>query len=845
MSNDYFNIDNNYKSEYNFSRVKFGINKPILETELNEMQVIQEEARASLVRQMVPSGFLEKVILGFNEAPIVFNKNESGATFVSNTIALAPSRALVGGHELLVMGKVSIGSTDNYEVLQLGDTSGTSYSATNNHDLVFLEVWFQEISENTAMKKNGNINGETISGTVVDVRVGEETSRRVGIRYRVRVAQAISYSGNYNVFHGNNIYAQGPLNMEPTDGNNQFKFEPVGSQTGDFGLFVASNGTKNNASSAKDIGEALGVLNGYVYALPMFVVKRRIKKDYSSFGIDYILHAPEYSANKVSYRPDGLFCDQIVPSDIIDIRKVVSFSSPNVNQLFDDTFRKIVTGVGRPQLVKETINLEGLSVAFDNRVHEEEIVQLVNVNPNDNYFTLDVGANNQNSLYDIFKFTLVDTDSTNTTLTFSYIVPAEFTISPDTTEIWGKINNSTDGFAKFTDVSFDEGDRKITVNELTEYTEYVFEMRVLKEGVTYKSKQVTARTKDVTAPSVPTGLAASDVTSSGVKLTWTESTDNGGSGVKQYKVYQDDVLLASTATTSYNVTGLLEYTSYTFKVVAVDNQDNESGFATLTTKTKDVTAPTKPDGLFASENTETKFKLTWNSSTDVGSGVKEYKVYLKKQSDSIYTFNQTIIAITGVNQNTVINGLTQGTAYLVYVVAVDSEENNSFNSDSVTVNTLVSPDTEVPSVPNDLTSSSVTPTSISINWAASTDNVGVTAYEVYDGSNLVGTVTGSGPNAPVTTFNVTGLNANTTYSFTVKAKDAAGNKSAASAALSVKTAVAPPPTDTTPPTAPSNLVVSSLTGNSFTLSWSASTDNIGVTGYEVYLNNSKIGRAHV
>ncbi|WP_415839989.1 fibronectin type III domain-containing protein, partial [Paenibacillus endophyticus] len=98
---------------------------------------------------------------------------------------------------------------------------------------------------------------------------------------------------------------------------------------------------------------------------------------------------------------------------------------------------------------------------------------------------------------------------------------------------------------------------------------------------------------------------------------------------------------------------------------------------------------------------------------------------------------------------------------------------------SVTTNAAA--DTQAPSAPTGLTAPSKTDTTVNLSWTASTDNVGVTGYEVYRGATLAGTTTGA------TTLQVTGLTANTAYSFTVKAKDAAGNLSAASSALSITT----------------------------------------------------------
>lgn len=89
-------------------------------------------------------------------------------------------------------------------------------------------------------------------------------------------------------------------------------------------------------------------------------------------------------------------------------------------------------------------------------------------------------------------------------------------------------------------------------------------------------------------------------------------------------------------------------------------------------------------------------------------------------------------------------------------------------------------DTQAPTAPTNLRATGTTSTSVSLAWNASTDNVGVTGYDVYRGSALVTTTT-------ATSYTVTGLTPGTAYTFTVKARDAAGNVSAASNALSVTT----------------------------------------------------------
>ncbi|MFC4531329.1 glycosyl hydrolase family 18 protein [Sphaerisporangium dianthi] len=134
-------------------------------------------------------------------------------------------------------------------------------------------------------------------------------------------------------------------------------------------------------------------------------------------------------------------------------------------------------------------------------------------------------------------------------------------------------------------------------------------------------------------------------------------------------------------------------------------------------------------------------------------------------------------------------------------------------------------DTSAPSTPGSLRSTGTTSSSVSLAWNASTDNVGVTGYNVYRGGTLVTTVSG-------TSHTDFGLTAGTAYAYTVKARDAAGNLSAASNTLNVTTSTGGG--DTTAPSTPGSLRSTGTTSSSVSLAWNASTDNVGVTGYNVY-----------
>jgi hypothetical protein len=117
---------------------------------------------------------------------------------------------------------------------------------------------------------------------------------------------------------------------------------------------------------------------------------------------------------------------------------------------------------------------------------------------------------------------------------------------------------------------------------------------------------------------------------------------------------------------------------------------------------------------------------------------------------------------------------TQGTFTIVWTYN-DGNGNTSTQSQTVVV-----ADTIAPTTPASLTVSGTTSNSTNLSWTPSTDNIAVTGYDVYKGATLQGTTSG-------TTYSVTGLTAATAYTFTVKAKDTAGNVSPSSNTVNVTT----------------------------------------------------------
>jgi PQQ-dependent dehydrogenase (s-GDH family) len=282
--------------------------------------------------------------------------------------------------------------------------------------------------------------------------------------------------------------------------------------------------------------------------------------------------------------------------------------------------------------------------------------------------------------------------------------------------------------------------------------------------------QVTTLVPDTDPPTPPSNLAASNISQSSLTLNWAASTDN--IGVAGYDVYQNGVKINSAlvGTTSYQVNGLQALTTYDFYVVALDAAGNGSAPSpVLNLTTPDTEAPSSPTGLQSSGLTATSVTLSWNPSTD-NTGVAGYDVY-----QNGVKINTAIVTATNYD----VSGLTQATTYSFYTRALDAAGNMSPNSNTVIVTT---PDTQAPSAPTGLSSSNLTSSSVTLNWTAASDNVGVTGYDVYRNGLKVNP-------APVTgtSYNVTGLAASTAYSFYVQAFDAAGNFSANSNTINLTT----------------------------------------------------------
>ena len=488
--------DNSYNIESGISRVKFGTNKPLLEVELNEVQKIQEELQASLVNKVIPSGFLNKKLFDFNEDQVVLNPNST-----PNSFAISPCDLIVAGHNVRIQGKYLI-NNNQYELINLGEPP-ISYDELNpsNFDFVFLEVWFQEIGENSNIYSYGNVNGEILSNSpshldfpkthpIVDPRVGTETSRRVSLMYRVRVQKNILFQISENIFELNNIYAQGSLLATPNENKKRFIFRKSENYY-DKGIFVAKSEEK------KDINSELRVLNGIVYAVPMFVIRRKVEKNYDEKNINHLIHAPRKHPEKISYRFDEAYCDFLLPADVIDVRKMISFQYPKNNKILDDVFLSLISGRGNPIVEQKTLLTNGINNTYNNREHVEDIVKVVEVKNTDTSFVLfdsfsSAQETDQTLLYDIFslRFENIDVSSNQVKLYFS--IPSYF---PSNSSINVEFLNAQVWEKAKTNQTIKKSTTNTIVLGLSSNTNYVFRLILQKKsGEKYCSKKINLTT---------------------------------------------------------------------------------------------------------------------------------------------------------------------------------------------------------------------------------------------------------------------------------------------------------------------------------------------------------------
>jgi chitodextrinase len=392
---------------------------------------------------------------------------------------------------------------------------------------------------------------------------------------------------------------------------------------------------------------------------------------------------------------------------------------------------------------------------------------------------------------------------------------------------------------------------------------------------------------DTELPSIPTGLSGNPISSTEIDLTWNASTDTGGSGLAGYRVYRDGVEVGTTTVTSYSDTGLDPDTTYTYTVSAYDNALNESaqsspvdvttlsaGYALVRVNagggsytdgsgnlwsadygyntggpysTSDPISGTTDDVLYQSERFDLSTSPELLYSFDVPNGTYTVNLYFAELFSGAFGVGLRVFDVL-IEGGLVLNNLdiyseVGQTAALIKSFAVtvtDGQLNIEFrheieNPKISAIEVINIDDTELPSIPTGLSGNPISSTEIDLTWNASTDTggSGLAGYRVYRDGVEVGTTT-------VTSYSDTGLDPDTTYTYTVSAYDNALNESAQSSPVDVTTLSA---VDSEPPTIPTGLSGNTVSSSQIDLTWNASTDTggSGLGGYKVYRDSVQVG----
>jgi hypothetical protein len=301
---------------------------------------------------------------------------------------------------------------------------------------------------------------------------------------------------------------------------------------------------------------------------------------------------------------------------------------------------------------------------------------------------------------------------------------------------------------------------------------------------------------DNTAPTVPTNLVATALSTTSISLTWTASTD-AGVGVAGYQIWRDYAPIAVRTVTNYTDSGLEPGTPYEYHVSAYDANGNMSGLSLPSSATTDE-AGTNADPVW---QTIAQQELTTGTSFSLPLG--SFVTDPEGLAISIAQVSGTLP--TGVTLNTstkIVSGTPTAVLASSSVVFRATDLEGAFADTTVVFNCLGA-DTTAPSVPTNLAGTGVSRQRIDLTWTASTDTAGtnqrasgLAGYKLYRDGSLRATL------GLVTSYSDTGLSTATTYSYRLSAFDVALNESAQCTAVPVTTAANSNPEWVTPAALP-------------------------------------------
>lgn len=284
-----------------FSMVTFQQAKPLLDSELNLSQQIQNKARADILRALLSPGILSMTTI-------------TDVTDRKNALRISNAVANVNGWLAYLNGQ------NRSDALSDIVFSAAPYNGSRE-DLAYVEVWFEEVApsgspedDDENVYRYGGIASGTIANDLLDSVAGDETTRRIQLRWSIRTVTDVNFTSYpKGVDNGDRVKARAGA-----QGDTNYTFGGVGN-----GLYRAGDGSSAACTTLKCV-------DGYVYALPLFKVHRRNQTAYDA--TDNKEGAPAYSSGAVI--PSGLYHDVIAAQDVTPLwQKAQPYGGGNLDAL--------------------------------------------------------------------------------------------------------------------------------------------------------------------------------------------------------------------------------------------------------------------------------------------------------------------------------------------------------------------------------------------------------------------------------------------------------------------------------------------------------------------------------